>query len=193
MPKFLLVVAMLMLVALPLAAQDQIKADVFGGYQFTHISYGNPVSIPGINNADNFNGWNAALTVWAKQWLGITGDFSGAYKSNAFVSNSGVDVHQYTFMFGPTIASHKNEKFVPFAHALFGAATCGTNQPIKDCFGTDSSAFAFAIGGGLDWGVGKRWAVRVGQFDYLRTHFGGSVGQNAQNEFRYSAGIVVKF
>jgi hypothetical protein len=51
------------------------------------------------------------------------------------------------------------------------------------------SAFTMAFGGGLDYNLNRKFAVRVGQFDYLPTRFGGET----QNNFRYSAGVVVRF
>lgn len=193
MKKLLGIAIVLLVVSVPLYCQDTPKAEVFGGYQLTHISYGLPDAafFPGANTGESYNGWNAALTVWAKPWLGVTADFSGAYKSDAFFSGSGIDIKQHTFMFGPTIASHSNEKFVPFAHVLFGGAHCSSNLS-GDCIGTDPNTFAMAFGGGLDIGS-KKIAFRVGQFDYIYTRFGQSDGLNHQNDFRYSAGIVFRF
>jgi hypothetical protein len=166
--------AMLMLLSLPVLCQDYPKAEVFGGYQYTRINPGSGIS------GDNFNGWNAALTGNVSHWLGVTADFSGAYKSI-----SGLSLKQHTFMFGPTIASHSSDKFTPFAHALFGGA-----RSSGDALGFSASetAFAMALGGGVDIGS-KNLAFRVGQFDYLMTRFGGTT----QNDFRYSAGIVFRF
>ena len=193
MRKLIGLSVMVMLLAVPVLCQDHPKAEVFGGYQYTHISYGFPsgTDFLGLNSSDSYNGWNAALTVWANQWLGVTADFSGAYKSNAFASDSGIDIKQHTFMFGPTIASHSNEKFVPFAHVLFGGAHCSANIS-GDCIGTDANSLAMAFGGGLDVGS-KKIAFRVGQFDYIYTRFGHNDGLNHQNDFRYSAGIVFRF
>lgn len=171
------IVALLALLAVPVLAQDHPKADIFGGYQFTRINPGHGI------NGENFNGFNGAVTGWLNGTFGITGDFSGAFKTI-----SGVKVKQYTFMGGPTIASHSNEKFVPFAHVLFGFAHCNTDS--GPCFTgtTGNNAFALAFGGGLDVGS-KNIAVRVGQFDYLMTRF----ASDHQNDFRYSAGIVFRF
>jgi hypothetical protein len=176
MRKLLCVAAALALLAIPVFAQDSPKAEVFGGYQYTRINPGHGIT------GENFNGFNAAVTGWVNGTLGVTGDFSGAFKTVA-----GVKVKQYTFMGGPTIASRSNEKFVPFAHALFGFAHCNTDA--GPCF-TDSgnNAFALALGGGLDLGS-RNIAVRVGQFDYLLTKF----ASDKQNDFRYSAGVVFRF
>lgn len=195
MRKAAVVFAILSLLAIPLLAQDHPKAEVFGGYQFTHINYGFPntpaFTGTGLKKAENYNGWNAALTVWVNNWLGATADFSGAYRGDSTVTASN-SIMQHTFMFGPTVALRRNEKFTPFAHALFGGAHCSTGIGSGKCFGFDSNSFAFALGGGLDVGS-KRIAFRVGQFDYIRTGFDQNIGLNHQNEFRYSAGVIFRF
>lgn len=50
------------------------------------------------------------------------------------------------------------------------------------------NAFAFALGGGLDVKVNDNFAIRVAQVDYLGDKLGGQTGNN----FRYSAGIVIR-
>ena len=75
------------------------KVGVFGGYQFTHLQ-----------PAYNASGWNAALTGNFKHVLGITADFSGAYKTNTDV---------YTYTFGPVLTA-RLPVAQPFVHALFG-------------------------------------------------------------------------
>jgi hypothetical protein len=46
-----------------------------------------------------------------------------------------------------------------------------------------------AFGGGFDTKITDRFYWRIFQGDYLLTQFGG----NAQNNFRFSTGIVVRF
>ncbi len=174
MRKVLVLSLLLLLCSVITFAQDNAKAEVFGGYQWTNIGPGS-----GFDRV-NFNGWNAALTGYMNKNFGITADFAGAYKSE-----SGASVKLHSFMFGPTFRGSM-DKVTPFAHALFGAAHA--NAGFGGSSGSDN-AFAYAIGGGLDFNTGKNLALRVGQFDYLGTHFG---GEN-QSNFRYSAGVVLKF
>ncbi len=166
MRNFLAVLGLLCLLSLPVLAQET-KAEVFGGYQYTRINPG----------GSNFNGWNGALTVNVAPYLGLTADFSGAYKSVA-----GLSLKQHTFLFGPTLASHSNDKFTPFVHALFGGAHASAA-------GFGNTAFAMALGGGVDVKVHESVAVRAIQADYLMTRFGGTT----QNDARISAGIVFRF
>jgi Outer membrane protein beta-barrel domain len=173
MKKFLGVVIVLLVISVPMFCQEN-KAEVFGGYQYTRINPGGGVG------GENFNGWNGAATYNMTKWLGLTGDFSGAYKSI-----SGVSLKTHTFMFGPTVSMSTSEKFKPFVHALFGGAHSSASVSGSSISDT---AFATALGGGVDVGS-KKFAVRIGQFDYLMTRFGGT----SQNNFRYSAGVVLRF
>ena len=159
------------------SAQDFTKAEVFGGYQYTRINPGSGVS------GDNFNGWDAAAQYNWNRAFGVKADFSGAYKTVL-----GAKLRQYTYLFGPVISA-RSEKATLFAHALFGGAHASVDTGSTFFGSAGDSAFAMALGGGLDYNVNQNFAVRVGQFDYLPTRF----GSETQSNFRYSAGIVLKF
>lgn len=164
------ILALSLLLTIPALAQDQSKVDVFGGYSYMHVSPGS--GLPGANT----NGWEAQGTLNFTEYLGATADFDGHY-GDVF----GVGGHDYNFLFGPTLFK-RTEKFTPYAHLLFGGSHAGSH-------GFSQTAFAWAIGGGIDWNVKSNIAVRVGQFDYLATHF----ANTTQNNFRYSAGVVFRF
>ncbi len=151
----LLVLGML---SVPAAAQS---VEIFGGYQFTHLD-------PNFNA----NGWNASLTGNFKHVLGITADFSGAYKNQTKV---------YTYTFGPVLAA-RLPIVQPFVHALFGGMT------ITD--GASTTGFAMQVGGGLDIGLRKGIGFRLVQADWMSLHFSG----NTDNKnVRVSTGLVLKF
>jgi opacity protein-like surface antigen len=158
-------------------AQDNTnKAEVFGGYQYTNID-----DLGSGIGRQSFNGWNAAVSGYFNNNFGITADFSGAYKSI-----SGVDTKVYTYMFGPTLRVPM-DRATPFVHALFGG---GHASFTETGFGSaTSNGFSYAFGGGLDVNASSNFAIRIGQFDYLGTRFEGTNFKN----FRYSAGVVLKF
>ena len=120
MLKTIMMPVVLGLLSLTAAAQ---KAEIFGGYQFTHL-----------HPAFNGSGWNVAVTGNFKHVLGITADFSGAYKR---------DLKLYTYTFGPVLTA-RLPVVQPFVHALFGGATLTNSGSI--------SGFAMFVGGGLDVG-----------------------------------------
>lgn len=137
------------------------RVEFFGGYQFTHLQ-----------TSYNANGWNASITGNFKHVLGITGDFSGAYKDN---------VTTYTYAIGPVLQA-RFPVAQPFVHALFGKMT--------QTDGTSISAFAMMIGGGIDVGLRSGIAVRLIQADWIHTDF---YSQTQNRNVRASAGIVLKF
>jgi len=158
------IVLTILLCALCASAFGQ-RVEIFGGAQFEHLQ-----------SSYNAVGWNAALTGNFKHVLGITGDFSGVYKSHR--TNSSV----YTYTFGPVLTA-RLPVVQPFVHALFGGATASAS-------GGSDNAFAMFLGGGLDLGFRKGIGFRLVQADWLMTKFGGQT-QNSQG--RVSAGIVLKF
>lgn len=158
-------------------AQDLPKAEVFGGYSYYRANLGNT----GTSTTHvNLNGWNGALTGYFSKAVGITADFSGHY-GKPDVGGFKLNTKVYNYMFGPTIAA-RGEKATVFAHALFGA------QKFKAENVSDNS-FAMALGGGFDYNVGKNFALRPAQLDYIYSRHGGV----RQNNMRYSAGVVFKF
>jgi opacity protein-like surface antigen len=138
------------------------RVELFGGYQFTHL-----------RPAFNASGWNASLTGNFKHVLGITGDFSGAYKQN---------VHVHTYTVGPVLTA-RLPVVQPFVHALFGGITASSS-------GGSNSGFAMLVGGGIDVGMRKGIGFRIVQADWLSTRFAGNTNNN---NFRASTGIVLKF
>lgn len=163
MKTLLIAVAMLAWGVSAVAEEEYPKAEVFGGYQFTHLS-------PSINA----NGWNAAVNGNLNRWFGVTGDFSGTYKNGG---------HMYTYMFGPTFSA-RTQNVTPFVHALFGGATLGGNG------GGSSGAFSMGLGGGLDVNAGRHLALRLVQADWLLLHSG---GETAKKNVRISTGLVLRF
>ena len=177
MSRFMGLIATILLVFGCVAlAQDAPKAEIFGGYQYLHANSG----VSGVDGF-NLNGWNASLSGYFNKNFGVTGDFSGSYGSPF-----GVSVKFYTYTFGPVVRFPNHSKITPFAHALFGGGHISGSA-----LGTSvsDSGFTWAAGGGLDANLSSNFAIRVGQFDFLQTRIGG----DNQNNFRYSAGIVIKF
>jgi len=165
-------------------AQDSPKAEVFGGYSFASAN------LTG-SGRDNLNGWDGSLTGNFNRWLGVTAEITGLYGSQNVTSPLGapcppfcspfhLNTHAYTFLFGPNIAL-RGERFTPFAHALFGAAHTsesvsldGVSFPVLPpplpsiSVGLSDTSFAFALGGGVDVGLSRRFAWRIGG-DFLQT------------------------
>ena len=164
----------LLLIGIPLAilffaasatntyAQDTPKAEIFTGYSYMHDDIG--------DGSLNMNGFEVSGAGNINKWLGIEGDVSAHFNSS----------HDHvSYMAGPRFA-FRNGRFTPYVHALFGGDTAVG-------FG-DSSAFAMAIGGGVDAKINDNISIRIVQVDY-HPLFYDSVAQNV----RVSTGVVFTF
>ena len=215
------------------AQQDVPRVEVFGGYSYLHIDtqgvtgstlvnacnqiLGAGTCPPGsIQVHQNFNGWNAAAQVNITRILGVKADFSGHYGTPITLSpqiqillqEAGItglppSARSYSYLFGPVVSQNMG-RYRPFAHALFGAISVGTNVSGVSLGGLgipgltlSDNAFAMAFGGGVDVRLRDRVSLRVGQFDYLFTKHDFSFGTPGvathQNNYRASAGIVFQF
>lgn len=209
-------------------AQDPTpRFQVFGGYSLLHTDNGGlngpllnslleaPNGTFGLNS--NFNGWNAEAQYNANRWLGLVADFSGHYGEPLTVSSgSGITGlpggNEYSFLFGPVVTYKSHSRLEPFAHALFGfdrmSLTAGsfTGLTTAASGSMTDSAFGMTLGGGIDYKLFSRVAIRLGQADYFYTNhdlnsfYGGAFGPGLfsglathENNFRFSTGIVIKF
>jgi hypothetical protein len=92
----------------------------------------------------------------------------------------------FCFLGNDAAADHVVDGYPSACGPLFGGAHLTASASGVSAGETD---FAWAAGGGLDAHLNSRYSVRLAQFDFLQTRFG---GEN-QNNFRYSAGILIKF
>ncbi len=143
---------------------------VFGGYQLTHLDSGDAL----VGTA-TLNGWNASVTGGLAPFLGLTADFSGAYKSGSKL---------HTFAAGPELRAHL-AGVRPFAHALFGGYI--SSGPISN---GATRGFVMFYGGGLDVKAAPFVSLRLAQFDWMVTHHNSAT---FKDNFRYSAGLVLSF
>jgi opacity protein-like surface antigen len=173
MKRVMLVAVCLLFISAIAVAEDAPKAEVFGGYSYVRCD-------TGVSDITcNLNGWNASLAFNAPKIVGVVADFGGAYGTV-----DGIDTKAHTFLFGPKFAVRK-EKVTPFVQALFGVMNLKSS--ISGLGSASENDFAMALGGGLDFNMGKKIAIRVAP-DYLLTR---SEGESFNN-FRLSAGIVFK-
>ncbi len=171
MAKYALIFCLLCLGASGAAAADFPKAEIFGGYQYTHLE-----------GSGGASGWNFALNGNFNDWAGITADIGSAY-----TTSNGVSFDNYTVTFGPVLADRQHKAYTPFVHALIGVdhASAGVFN-----FSTSSSGLALLAGGGVDARVNQLIAVRVAQVDWMLVH--GSGGTSSKN-VRISFGVVFRF
>jgi opacity protein-like surface antigen len=165
-------------------AQDVSKVDIFAGYSYVRE---NP-STSGVSSF-SLNGGSASIAYNANSWLSGVADF-GAYHSGNILG-TGASGTLSTYLFGPRVSYRHFGRITPFGEVLFGVAHAGTS--IAGTSGSDN-AFAMSLGGGVDYRLTNRFAIRPVKVDYLMSRFSetGS-GGNTQNNLRVSTGIVFRF
>jgi opacity protein-like surface antigen len=161
-------------------AQDVPLVEGYAGYDFLRVNA--TTRLPGVAPSFSFNanGGGGQLEVNVNRWLGIVGDLAG-YS----VDNPTAHGEAFSYLFGPRI-NFRYSRVTPFVHVLFGGllASDGIGS-----FGPENH-FAMAAGGGIDFKVSRRFAVRPVQAEYFMTKFPDGLN-NRQNNFRFSTGIVL--
>ena len=176
--------------------------NIFFGYSYDHATAAAP-AVPAdaggvfASGSTGLNGWNASAEMKFLPLIGLVADFSGHYGSQTVTAVCGfiapcvnvrenMDTTVYHFLVGPQL-SFTVGRIRPFAHALFGAGHLSESASVRP-FSASDTAFAYAIGGGIDYRLlgPLRWRV---QGDFLNDRFFG----NTQNNFRFSTGPVLHF
>lgn len=160
------------LLARPACAQEPQprKYELSAGYAYlrTDTSAG-ALSLHGISFsvARNVNGW-----------LSIVGDLGG-YHLEGFRLG--------TVLAGPRFTARARQRAsVLFAQVLLGGAHANAGGR---GFPAYHDSLAWAFGGGLEYRLSGRVALRLAQAEYLQTRLGGAV----QHNLRAGAGIVLHF
>ena len=127
--------------------------------------------------------------------LGLVGNFSATFNNATFrdsLSGQSLDARlsRYTLLFGPRVNFRNDTPLIPFAHALFGATRYHADFDDGDfsCPDTDETAFAMALGAGLDIRASDRIDIRPIQVDYLPVFF----DKKREDGIRFSAGVKIK-
>jgi len=141
----------------------------------------------------NFNGFNAEFNQNITRHVGIVTSFSGTFNNNGFVDiktgrQFDARVQRYDLMIGPRY-NWRLSGLTPFVHGMAGITHLRTSfdDPLSPRKKADT-AFAMALGGGLDVHAGEHLDVRVIQVDYLPTWF----NSEHQNNIRIGAGVKIK-
>jgi hypothetical protein len=143
-------------------AQSAPQADVAAGYSALYTIWN--------------NGASGSAAYYVNDWLGVVGDL-GAYVGHVPQTLTGE-----TYTAGPRFSYRKNDRFVPFVQALFGGSHFSAST--GGITGSENE-FAFALGGGVDFGVDHdgKYAVRP-QFEYFGIRSGGSTTGAARLSIR---------
>jgi hypothetical protein len=110
-------------------------------------------------------------------WLAMVGDAAG-YHVEGFRLG--------TVMAGGRFTARARERASPFAQVLLGGAHANAGGR---GFPEYRNSVAWSLGGGLDYRLNGRVALRVGQMEYVQTRLGGAV----QHNLRAGGGVVIHF
>ena len=157
--------------AWPAAGQDVPRVQVFGGYSYTRFD--SPSF--GFSSPSGLNGYNFAPAFNLIRGFGVAAEVSGQYGSILDLRDIAV---------GPQFLYPKGNVLF-FGHALIGSA----RSLVHVGNGEEDTARAVALGGGMDFGITSRFAVRVFQLDYLHT----DLFSQTQNNLRFSTGLVYRW
>lgn len=141
-----------------------------------------------VNSANNDyhrtgNGGSGYVEYNINRWVGLVADI-GAY------ANTRIDDKAMTYLFGPRF-NWRHSRLTPYVQTLFGGAYAWTNP--KGLPSSTQNAFAAAVGGGLDYQLTNRIAVKPVQVEYVRTQLNSALGFGShQNDVRVSTGVVLR-
>jgi hypothetical protein len=155
----------------PCAAQEFARAEAFGGYAFAR------------DDDRNMHGWNGAVTLNLRRWLGVSADVSGQY-----VALGATDRARFAVLAGPRVSPWRG-RFTTFAYALAGAFhTRSTLKFLSVSVSEGETDPGAALGGGVDVRVSGRWAAEV-KADAALIRSRGRTDSNP----RVFGGLVVQF
>jgi len=168
------------------------KFEVAG--MFSYINFAPGTSFRNFNEL----GATGSFAYNVNRWLGLVAEVGGYhFDRQVFLdptnpqTQSTISGNMQTYLFGPRLNWRRFDHFVPFGEVLFGAAR-GSSQVTGD---QSQSAFAMAVGGGVDVVLTRYLTWRFVQADYLMTNFSGSLlsPNGRQNNFRIGTGLVLRW
>jgi hypothetical protein len=156
---------------------------------------GTTVPVDFVSERVPYNGVIGELIANVHRRVGLVADFSATFaRVNLTDRLSGqtfsARLARYTLLGGPRFNWRNSSRLVPFAHALFGVTRFSADFRDNNftCPDTTETAFAMALGAGLDVRGSEHFDVRAIQVDYLPVYF----SRKREDNLRFSAGIKIK-
>jgi len=179
MKKSILILVVVLLASLTAGAQSMRNA----GSETRNIELG-VTYLPTHLTSTWFQGAGAEFSVDVWRNVGVAGNFTGGYKSisNRF-GQSGSSTYE-SFTFGPRYTYRQNKTAV-YGEALFGVLHGNLNTNLAGFNNESGNDFAFQLGGGFDYSLSHKIALRVPQVHYMRA--GGA------NVMQIGGGVVFHF
>lgn len=185
---------LLVAIGYPLHAQQQApKVELAGTYAYMRMDIKGP---GGYSEGLQTNGGTGSVAYNLTNSWGIVGEIGG-YETSTLRAAGGASTTFVSYLFGPRYSIRKSSVLTPYFQTLFGGVKGNTafditNNGQSGVINTDTNAFAWTVGGGLDASVTKHLAIRVFQAEYFLTKWPDPVN-NRQNGFRFETGLVFSF
>ncbi|MGA8774484.1 MAG: hypothetical protein WA618_06340 [Terriglobales bacterium] len=175
------------------------RLELFGGYSFAQAGFYN------AGHWAQLNGWNGSFAINMVDHVGFVVDGS-EYFGNSQIPTAvpapfpqcvvgcptgptfNADTREYNVLFGLQFPFHRRERWTPFGELMFGhGGVRGLSYQNNVDESVVSSGLALLAGGGADYKINERFALRF-KADYLQTH----VFKQTQDNLRLSVGVVVR-
>ncbi|HSS18546.1 MAG TPA: outer membrane beta-barrel protein [Pyrinomonadaceae bacterium] len=210
MRKLLLLFAILLVAAPASFAQDYSNWEFFIGYAHERAnngadrldrrglavnSTGTTQRVDFVSERIPYHGVSGEVVANVTRHVGLVANFSATFANTDFMdalSGRRFNAHlsRYLLLGGPRFNWRNSSAFIPYAHALFGVARYQAKFHNNDftCPDTSETAFAMALGAGLDIKAGNRFDIRALQVDYVPVFFSGK----REDGLRFSTGVKIK-
>lgn len=203
------------LFAVVAAAQDVPRVEVFTGFTYTRVN--SATDIP----AFSANGGGGQFVLNLGKWIGAVADVGAVHNGN--IGGYHLDSTFTNFLFGPRIPIRVSNRVIPYFQTLFGGVYASTSvkvtlppgtvvippvvMPVNSTAATNlndavavrasanQTAFAMAVGGGLDIKLNRWVSLRPIGLDYymMRLQNLRSMNDNNQHCLRYTTGLNFTF
>src|SRR5436190_853634 len=208
MTKWFLLLLMVLVSAPAALAQssDYSRYEFYGGYAYqrannnaSSFDRNGTASIAGtqviLGNRDQaYNGFTAEFNQNPWRHVGLVTSFTGVYDRTPYVNivngrSFSAKVQRYDLLFGPRY-NFRLGRINPFVEGMAGFEhmRVGFSDNLTNATRVDT-AFAMALGGGVDVHLSDHFDIRAIQADYVPTFF----NSTHQNNYRVGAGVKVKF
>jgi opacity protein-like surface antigen len=201
--RFILTFAVVLSLGGAAMAQEDHRIEITGDYSYFRFN-------PGLSkyfNSHSLNGGGGDVTYFLTSMIGLKADLQG-YGSYTQCTKPTAPIqgcasgNLFTYMFGPEI-KFRMGKLEPFGEVLVGGAhsnlyanactkitglVCISKSP-------SNNAFAFDVGGGVDFTATEKITIRIVDAGYVLTRFGNNFtgGNNSQSNFRFQTGVQFRF
>ncbi|MDE1160687.1 MAG: OmpA family protein [Acidobacteriaceae bacterium] len=145
---------------------------------------------PGNSEGFFANGGFLSASVSVNNWLSLVGEFNGVHAKQ--IGNLGQNLTLLEYAGGPR-ATLRQSRFSEFGQVTVGGVHAMDSYfPTATSYTTSANSFAVTMGGGMDYELTRRFALRPFEVQYLHTALPNAVN-GSQNQVLLGAGLVIKF